>query len=1691
MLTTRRTHGRGPLWSTLMTTVLTVHSAGCATSHPSAGQEPTARRDAATAEAPTPEGWRAAGVALERSAVHPSLGGRTTLRAYDRGLEVVAREFRVHVGLRSLGRSGTAADGSSASTSVEASATAPSIASVPSVGADAVVYARGAHDEFFRVAAGGIEHGVVVHAAPAGEGFLRAEVGFDGLRPTLREGRVWLLDEAGVERAAYDGLHAFDASGAALGTLLSVTDDGLVALDVDDVGARYPITIDPILWGTETITGSVAGCSAASSGFGAAVTVVGAQLAVGAPSACADGASTGAVVVFDRPGSTWLESAVLFRPGSAGGDAFGARITLTTDALIASAPGANAGAGAIEVFVRLGRRFHAVTTLALPPALDTTPGAALGMALAADEETIIAGAPGANGGAGGVAIYQRDQAGSWSTLQTLSVEGTTGFGQALALAPSFLLVVADDSVEVFDRRGPRDPFGSSTSLALDGVADVAASEQGFVAARGSSLRFIDYDPTLATWGLGATVAVADASDTQFVATQDSGLAVAGSAGAAFYLGAMDTYETDGTIAGSTTDSVALALDGQSLYVGDAGDRVLVHRRVASNGEACTAGAQCDSGFCVDGVCCNAACGLGEVDCLACSVSAGSAADGQCMTARAGSVCRPAVGNCDAAELCDGSSTQCRTDRLLPSGTTCRESAGPCDVAESCGGQSPFCPTDEFRSVGAVCRAKAGDCDVAEACNGFEAECPSDRVALAGRVCRPRDGACDVEEACDGVEPACPRDGYKRFGSVCRPPSNSCDAPERCTGTSNACPVNEAQPDGTACADGDACTEGDMCMAGQCISGPRMCMAPTPTPPMRSSSGCAVAQGDSGAPGVWGALLLALVALGRRRGKPLRATRRRQAAACAALTIALLASSGARAQDSDNDGVPDAMDVCPGGDDRIDFDVDGTPAFCDCDDGRASTRPGAPELCNGQDNDCDGYVDATFLSGGTPAELVANVGTRAVSSATTMIGSEVRWTTNYFQSGVVRYSEMLEHAPPGTAQSLSLIVQPSVLPTASLYGFFGGGRFIGVIVLFTPGQPTAVAIAQGSATDAPSGGIFGYPLGRFQGSIPAYSHFLPTGPIRLTLHVAADGTQSLSLTGANGNGVDVPLPATSYLSVAASWRLWIASSTGASAVQSAGVAVHATLDDEDHDTVCDARDVCADGSDLMDGDGDGIPDTCDACVGADGADNDSDGYPSPCDCDDSDPAIHPGAADVCDGVDNDCDGTSDVGTLMSAVGNDLLYRLASGQASGIAVSGTLPTFTSFDGGGAVRAAFPSAAGAWTVYYREDLTRNPTAGDPNRVRVVVDRDTRTGDHDFIVGLSDGNRVFGLQLGDVGGNGISYTAAPFVGVDGDTNITTPTFPDAERVDSRFAFSDASPYTLDFVFGADPRIEIRTADGARGLVRMTAGEVGAVNLDNLSLFLSANQTNETFVIRSIHASQAHVDSDEDTVCDALDRCPGLDDTGPDQDSDGIPDACDICTGGPDGLDDDGDGVPNACDACPSFPDQQDRDDDGLPDGCDVCPDDAANDFDRDGVCDMSDLCLLGPDSADADGDGIPDACDPCPVDGMGDSDEDGTCDAGDVCLGDDRRGDRDGDGFCADIDCDDTRASIHPGADEVCDGYDSNCDGVLPQRELDNNGNQRIDCREGSGCVADPTGASTTPWWFVALFATLTLGRRRRAPR
>ncbi len=101
-------------------------------------------------------------------------------------------------------------------------------------------------------------------------------------------------------------------------------------------------------------------------------------------------------------------------------------------------------------------------------------------------------------------------------------------------------------------------------------------------------------------------------------------------------------------------------------------------------------------------------------------------------------------------------------------------------------------------------------------------------------------------------------------------------------------------------------------------------------------------------------------------------------------------------------------------------------------------------------------------------------------------------------------------------------------------------------------------------------------------------------------------------------------------------------------------------------------------------------------------------------------------------------------------------------------------------------------------------------------------------------------------------------------------------------------------------------------------------------------------------------LDSDKDTIPDEDDNCvlvPNLDQANLDDDVFG--DACDPCPAGEQsGIDEDHDGVDDTCDACPRGP-NHDEDSDGVLDGCDTCPG------------------LVNADQIDGDGDDVGDACD------------------------------------------------------------------------------------------------------------------------
>ena len=263
----------------------------------------------------------------------------------------------------------------------------------------------------------------------------------------------------------------------------------------------------------------------------------------------------------------------------------------------------------------------------------------------------------------------------------------------------------------------------------------------------------------------------------------------------------------------------------------------------SNGTACTSASECLSGNCVDGYCCDTACGGGlNTDCMACNVGRHL---GTCWAAPSTRVCRTSAGTCDAIEKCDGINLDCPADSFKPYGTLCKASTGVCDANDLCTGSSASCPatfypsttlcriaagecdvddyctgststcTDKKKSSATVCRPSAGVCDVADKCDGKTNDCPADKYAAATVRCRNAAGTCDQAEYCTGAGIDCPANVYKSSGTVCRAATNSCDIAEVCTGVSILCPANAVKANGTACDDALYCDGTDTCYQGKC------------------------------------------------------------------------------------------------------------------------------------------------------------------------------------------------------------------------------------------------------------------------------------------------------------------------------------------------------------------------------------------------------------------------------------------------------------------------------------------------------------------------------------------------------------------------------------------------------------------------------------------------------------------------------------------------------------------------------------------------------------------------------------------------------------------------------------------------------------------------------------------------------------
>ena len=294
----------------------------------------------------------------------------------------------------------------------------------------------------------------------------------------------------------------------------------------------------------------------------------------------------------------------------------------------------------------------------------------------------------------------------------------------------------------------------------------------------------------------------------------------------------------------------------------------------------------------------------------------------------------------------------------------------------------------------------------------------------------------------------------------------------------------------------------------------------------------------------------------------------------------------------------------------DQDQDGFDADSDCDDLDGATYPGAPEICDGLDNDCDGAIDESVTSTWYQDADGDGFGTAEVTSEDCEVGQGYTDNSDDCNDLLAAIHPDAEEICDGADNDCDGAVDESDAGDARTWYEDSDGDGWGDDTRSEVGcnAPAGFVLHGGDCDDAqPS--------------------FHP-------------GALEADCTDANDYNCD--------------------GSVGYADADADGYAACEDCDDNNAAANDAGTEVC----DGADNDCDGTvdePDATDATTWYGDADGDGyggqqfqqDGCTSPpnfvsnaSDCDDLDPATYPGASEVCDAADNDCDGTVDEGVQLT-------------------------------------------------------------------------------------------------------------------------------------------------------------------------------------------------------------------------------------------------------------------------------------------------------------------------------------------------------------------------------------------------------------------------------------------------------------
>jgi hypothetical protein len=454
----------------------------------------------------------------------------------------------------------------------------------------------------------GIEQGFTLAHRPAAAAghLLTLSLAVGGeLRARASGADIAFVSPRGANVLRYGGLTAVDAARHRLPGTLRVQ-NGHVLITIDARGARYPITIDPLVQQSGKLVPNDLH-SGGGNGFGnsTALSADGNMALIGASG---DNSGAGGVWVFTRSGGVWSQQGSKIRPQDASATAkFGTSVALSTDGTTALIGGeGDGGTGAAWAFTRAGSGWTEQTKLSGSGSANAQFGHSV--ALSTDGNTALVGEPGAGVGAGQWWAFIR-LGSMWMSQGGGMTAGNGAAGSSVALSSDGNTALIGSptvsnggSASVFTRsngtwnlqtttpltgalQSASAMFGAAVALSSDGNTALVGGPADANAVGGAAWVFTRANGAWSAQGGKLVPTNASGSGTQFgssVALSAGGnTALIGASAEAGTVGAAYLYARSGGVwavqqrltgagetgAGAFGSAVALASDGQTGLIG--------------------------------------------------------------------------------------------------------------------------------------------------------------------------------------------------------------------------------------------------------------------------------------------------------------------------------------------------------------------------------------------------------------------------------------------------------------------------------------------------------------------------------------------------------------------------------------------------------------------------------------------------------------------------------------------------------------------------------------------------------------------------------------------------------------------------------------------------------------------------------------------------------------------------------------------------------------------------------------------------------------------------------------------------------------------------------------------------------------------------------------------------------------------